>query len=594
MATIDDLAQATYEAMQVQPDFVIVAHRLMATTGSERRQLIDRTPPEMMEKALVYLAVEPAMRERERKLSWMRADVRRVAMLKHYYKNHIVEFIDEWGVTSDPREIAVGKLALIPFKLWPSQKKVLNEMIRCWRDSVPGVLVKGRDVGASWLVAALLCSLCIFEKNFAAGIGSATEVKLDRSGDPDTLMWKAREFLKHLPAEFRAGYEEQKHSHYLRITFPDSGGSLTGEAGDNIGRGGRKSIYAVDEAAFLDRPQLIDASLAATTNCRLDVSTPNGINAFFEKAHNPAIRRFDLTWRDDPRKDQAWYEKKKRELDPVVFAQEIDANFYASAEGVLVPPQWVAASVGLAVKISLEPSGVRVAALDVADLGKDRCAFGIRHGTYLEHIQSWTGTGTDIYQTTSKAFTLCDLYGVTELIYDSNGVGAGVRGAAAALNQHRKAAGLHPILVHEFMASQSPLFPDRMVPGTQRKAKDLFLNRAAQAAWYLRCRFDQAYKANEGDEYDSEGIICVNPKIDELSRLTAEFSQPTIKETMSGKWQLEKTPKGTRSPNLYDVVAMLFAPRRMPMNISYSLLSSMGSVMQNSSEPGGSYAVEQG
>lgn len=576
MATIDDLARATYEAMQVEPDFVVVAHRMLTTAGAERAALIKNTSPEVMERALVYLSVDAPVRERERRLAWMRADTRRVAMLRHYYKHHIVDFIHEWGVTSDPREIAIGKLALIPFRLWPKQREMLEWMIRCWRESSPGVVVKGRDVGASWCVAALLCSLCIFEKGFAAGIGSATEVKLDRSGDPDTLMWKAREFLKHLPPEFRAGYDEQKNSHYLRLTFPDTGSSLTGEAGDNIGRGGRKSIYCVDESAFLDRPQLVDASLAATTNCRLDVSTPHGINAFFEKAHNDAIRRFDLSWRDDPRKDLAWYEKKKREMDPVVFAQEIDANFYASAEGVLVPPQWVAAAVGLLGKLELEATGLRVAALDVADLGKDRCAFGVRHGAYLEHAQSWTGTGSDIYATTAKAFTLCDMYGVTELVYDSNGVGAGVRGAAAALNEHRKQAGMAPILVIEFTASQTPIFPERMVPGTNRKAKDLFLNRSAQAAWYLRCRFDQSFKAAEGDTYDPEGVICINPAIEELARMSAEFSQPTIKETASGKWQLEKTPKGTRSPNLYDMVAMLFAPRRMPMRISEATLGVLG------------------
>jgi hypothetical protein len=37
---------------------------------------------------------------------------------------------------------------------------------------------------------------------------------------------------------------------------------LKGEAGDNIGRGDRTTLYFVDEAAFLQRPLLIDAALA--------------------------------------------------------------------------------------------------------------------------------------------------------------------------------------------------------------------------------------------------------------------------------------------------------------------------------------------
>lgn len=580
MTTLLDLATATYAAMRTEPDFVVVAHRLLRTKGSERKALVKNTSPEVLERALAYLAPAEPLRERERWLEWMRADPRRVTMLKVYYKNHIVDFINDWGVTSDPREIAVGKLALIPFKLWPKQRDMVEWMLACWRDSTPGVLVKGRDVGASWVVVAMLCSLCIFETGFAAGLGSATELKMDRSGDPDTLFWKAREFMKHLPVEFCGGYTEQKNSFYLRMTFPETGGSITGEAGDNIGRGGRKSIYAVDESAFLDRPQLVDASLAATTNCRLDISTPHGINAFFDKAHNDAIRRFDLGWADDPRKDQAWYDKKKREMDPVVFAQEIDANFYASAEGVLVPPQWVSNSIGLLDKLGIEPSGIRCAALDVADLGKDRCAMAIRHGQHLEHAMSWSGTGSDIFATTQRAFTVCDMYGITELVYDSTGVGAGVRGAARVLNEQRQARGQVPITMIEYVAAATPMFPDRVVPGTNRKAKDLFLNRAAQAAWYVRMRFQESQKVADGIDYDPESLICINKAIPELSRLSAEFSQPTIKETASGKWQVEKTPKGTKSPNLYDAVAMVFSPRRMPMRISDTLISSMNSVAQ--------------
>lgn len=571
--SLSELASATYQAMLVEPEFVNIARRLLSTQGTERKRLVAETPPEVMERALTYLAAPEALRERERRLEWMRADTRRVAMLKHYYKSHIVDFIDDWGMTSDPREIASGKLALIPFKLWPKQREVLQGLIECWRNSQPAVLVKGRDVGASWLIVSLLCSWCIFETHFAAGIGSATEVKLDRSGDPDTLMWKAREFMKYLPPEFNAGYEENKNSHYLRMTFPETGSSLTGEAGDNIGRGGRKATYAVDESAFVDRPQLVDASLAATTNFRFDVSTPNGINAFFEKANNPAIRRFDLTWRDDPRKSQAWYEKKKRELDPVVFAQEIDANFYASAEGVLIPPQWVSGAINLMERKGIEVTGAKLAALDVADLGKDRCGFGVAHGNHIETVMTWTGTGTDIFGTTAKAFTLCDMHGCTEMVYDSTGVGAGVRGAARVLNEQRLEQGLPMITVIEFVAAGTPLFPDRIVPGTNRKAKDLFLNRAAQGAWYLRANFQEAYKANEGEDYDPENIISINPTIPELSRLTAEFSQPTVKETASGKWQIEKTPKGARSPNMYDVVMMLRAPRKRPMRISDTMLN---------------------
>lgn len=567
-----DLAYATYSAMQEPPGFVYIAERLMSTSGGVRKRLVEKTPPDILEKALAYLASPEALRERERRMEWMRADPVRITMLKVYYRANLADFIHDWGVTSDPREIAVGKMALVPFHLWPKQREAINWMIGCWKRGVPASLVKGRDVGASWCAMALLSSWCIFEKSFAGGIGSATEMKLDRSGDPDTLMWKAREFLKHLPEEFRGGYDDQKNSHYLRLTFPETGSSITGEAGDNIGRGGRKAAYIIDEAAFLDRPQLVDASLSMNTNFRLDISTPHGVNSFFDRVHNPALERFDLTWRDDPRKDRAWYEKKKSETDPVVFAQEIDASFYASAEGILIPPQWVQAAVNLFAEMNIEPTGLRTSALDVADLGKDRCAWIFRNGNNIEHAVSWTGTGSDIHGTAAKAFVLCDMYGVEEMVFDANGVGAGVRAAARVLNEERIARGQKPIVVLEYVSSNTPLFPDRIVPGTNRKAKDMFLNRAAQSAWHLRGRFENAYKARNGEPYDAENLIGVNSAIPELSRMIAEFSQPQVKETASGKWQLVKTPAGTRSPNFYDSIAMGFSIMKRPMFITEDVL----------------------
>jgi phage terminase large subunit len=571
---LNSLADATYAAMFYEPAFVNVAKRLVDCTAAERESIVKNTPAKDMEKVISYLSAPELTRERERRLQWMRADPRRVSMLKVYYKDHVAQFIDDWGVTSDPRELANGKSVLIPFRLWPKQFEMVDWMMNCFHTSTPGACVKGRDVGASWVAMALLCTLCIFQKGFAGGIGSATELKLDRSGDPNTLLWKAREFMKHLPEEFRAGYIEEKHALYLRMLFPETGSSITGEAGTKIGRGGRNSIYVVDEAAFLENPMEVSASLAANTNCRLDVSTPNGVNAFFDHYNNPAVSNFHMSWRDDPRKDQAWYEKKKSELDPVVFAQEIDASFYASAEGVLVPPQWVSSSIGLLERLGLEASGVKIAALDVADLGKDRCAWAARHGNAVLHAVSWTGTGTDIHGTTERAFLLCDMYGIIDLVYDSTGVGAGVRGAARVINHERVTNGLVPIRVHEYVAGATPMFPDKMVPGTNRRAKDLFLNRSAQTAWYIRRRFEAAHNS-AGGNLDEDGMISINPAIPEIQRLIAEFSQPCIKETPSGKWQLEKTPKGAKSPNLYDAVAMCFAPRKTAMVISDVLLHSM-------------------
>ncbi|HWW20649.1 MAG TPA: hypothetical protein VNZ06_07580 [Steroidobacteraceae bacterium] len=64
---------------------------------------------------------------------------------------------------------------------------------------------------------ALAASLCLFNRGMAIGVGSAMEDKLDRTGDPDCLFRKARTFLKNLPAEFRGGWDETRHTAHMRF-----------------------------------------------------------------------------------------------------------------------------------------------------------------------------------------------------------------------------------------------------------------------------------------------------------------------------------------------------------------------------------------
>lgn len=569
MSNPDQLAAATHAAMLSPPPHVELANALLrAETREQRSTLLDAADVSTREAALRYATEPDGTRERDRRADWMRADPRRIAALKHYYASHLADFISDWGVTIDPRRVAKGQHALIPFHLWPKQVELVEWMLERWRNGEHGTVVKSRDVGASWCAVALLAALCIFNHNFAAGVASSTEAKMDLSDNPDTLFAKLRAFLQHLPPEFAAGYSREKTDKYLRISFPDTGSSVTGEAGDQAGRGGRKSLYVVDEAAFFEHPKLIEASLAATTDSTIWVSTPNGIgNSFYDKAHNPAVPRFDITWRDDPRKDDAWYAHKVATLDPVVVAAEINCDFAASVQGVVIPSAWVQAAIGLHERLGLEPTGARYAALDVGDTN-DRSALAARHGFLLEHVESWSGAGSDIHGTTARAFRLCDARELTETLYDADGLGAGVRGAARVLNESRTD---RPVSVVEYRGSSSPIHPERKAPRTNVAWKDYVANRKAQAFMHLRSLFEQSYAASRGEPYDPDHIISINPKIPELARLTAELSQPTMDTNAAGKILIDKYGDGT-SPNLADSVVMAFAPRRMPMRISDEML----------------------
>ena len=82
-------------------------------------------------------------------------------------------------------------------------------------------------------------------------------------------------------------------------------------------------------------------------------------NPFAAKVHGGRIKTFRFHWRDDPRKDENWYAKQVAELDPVTVAQEIDIDYSASVEGILIPSTWVQAAVDAHLKLRIEPTGAR-------------------------------------------------------------------------------------------------------------------------------------------------------------------------------------------------------------------------------------------
>jgi phage terminase large subunit len=517
-----------------------------------------------------YAAV---MRERcERQARINAASAAKIEALKAYYAAHIAEFISDFGMTMDPRVAAKGRSPFMPFVLFPKQIDLVEFIVRKWRTGAPGIVVKSRDVGASWIAMAVSCSLCIFHKNMMIGVGSAKEIKLDRTGDPDSLFYKARQFMQYLPLQFRGSWAIDAHAPYMRMLFPDTVSSITGEAGDSIGRGGRKAIYFVDEAAHIERPALVDASLASTTDCRIDMSSVAGTaNSFAEKAMGGKIERFDFAWQDDPRKDQAWYDKKAEELDPITLAQEIDRNFSASIEGIVIPSIWVTASVDAHIRLKIAPSGKRQGSLDVADTGIDKNAFAWRYGNCLEGAKSWTGKNSDIFATAEKAFMLCDELSLASFNFDNDGLGAGISGDARIINARRKADGLRAIAVESFRGSGEVLQPEKqMVPG--RKNQDFFANLKAQSWWHLRFMFQQTWRASQGLSFDRSMVISIASGFPEISRLLLELSQPVYSINTAGKILIDKAPEGMASPNLADAVMMCFAPRKAVMRITAAAL----------------------
>lgn len=283
---------------------------------------------------------------RAERLERIRSTPGMAAGLLEHYKDNPVDFINDWGMTFDPRNAEIGLPTTVPFLLFPKQAEFIVWVVDHWRGRKDGLAEKSRDMGVSWLCVGLAVWLWRFHAGTVTGFGSRKEEYVDKIGDPKSLFWKIRQFINLLPSEFQPrGYVEGRHAAYMRIVNPENGSAIVGEAGDNIGRGNRTSVYFKDESAFYERPEAIDAALSQTSNCKIDVSTPNGNgNPFYRKRHGGKVSVFTFHWTDDPRKGPDWYARQKAALDPVILAQEVDIDYNASVSDAWISGDLVAAA----------------------------------------------------------------------------------------------------------------------------------------------------------------------------------------------------------------------------------------------------------
>lgn len=342
---------------------------------------------------------DPIWKERIDRLGRLRADPSLIGPLKAYYKNRPVSFINDWGVTVDPRNAELGRSTVMPFILWPRQAEFVMWLYELWQDRKDGLCEKTRDAGASWLCIGFAVWMWSFHAGSVVGFGSRKEEYVDNSKDQKSLFWKARKFVELLPQEFKpAGYDPKKHATHMLLSNPENEALIAGEAGDNIGRGARTSIYFKDESAHYEHQELIDAALSETSNCKIDISSVNGNgNLFYRKRHSGKIDVFVFDWRDDPRKSQEWYDAKKAATTDVkMLAQELDRDYNASSTDNYIDGELITASQNTP-RASIEAVGQWILGVDAAHMGDDKSVITPRRGRIaLDQIERRKMDGTQL------------------------------------------------------------------------------------------------------------------------------------------------------------------------------------------------------
>lgn len=456
----------------------------------------------------------------------------------------VVYFINKFCRTCDTRE----DFADLPFKLFPRQEELVLWLEAREENRERGLVEKSRDTGVTWVCCAFALQRWCFRPNCHIGFGSRKLELVDRLGDMDSIFEKIRYMLDRLPPWLLPeGYDRNRHDNLAKIINPANGSILKGEGGDDIGRGGRSRIFFVDEAASLLRPDGIERSLSATTEVRIDVSTPKGMgNPFAARRFSGKIPVFTISYRDDPRKTEEWARKKRAEHDEITWRQEFEIDYTCANEGTLIPGDWVRA----AVNFPVEESGELIAGLDIAEEGMNRTVLISRRGPKVFDPIAWQKKNTT--ETAWLARDEANRLDIAEIRFDCNGCGAGVRGT---WDTAEEMLGFRTVPVNTGESPTDTEWPDG------KTSKEKFLNLRAELWWLLRCRFERTYEVVQGvANHPPEECIS----LPECSELIAELSLPLYFHTDRGKVKVEgkesMRKRGIASPDFADALVLSFYP----------------------------------
>ena len=229
-------------------------------------------------------------------------------------------------------------------------------------------------------------------------------------------------------------------------------------------------------------------------------------------------------------------------------------------EDAIMQPEWINASIDAHKKIKgWKPMGIKSVGFDPADEGKDAKALVLRHGSIITNCIQWD-TG-DIDKAVDKAFQYADDWRADALVYDSDGLGAGVK-----VGLDKRIEGKH-LDVSAFYGNAKVDNPheDYDLTGDKRRTmKDMFKNKRSQYIRLLADRFERTYNAVENSVWsDPETMISLSSDIEDLDQLKSELSRWQRKKGNNTFYQVESKQdmkaRGYESPNMSDGLGYCFA-----------------------------------
>lgn len=511
-----------------------------------------------------------------------------------------IHWFNTWARTFNPKLVGVSS-PWLPFDLYPKQEEAIRWFEARSRNKEDGHFAKSRDIGFTWMSGGYALHRWLFEDGYKANFGSRKAEYVDRIGDPDSIFEKIRMLRRGLPKWMLPSENAMSDNHMLMINEA-RGSIIRGEAGDDMGRGGRSTDYFFDEFAFVERADSVDAASVANADCRIFGSTVNGQgNLFYRKAHDGSLRPdqlFRFHWSDDPRKRDgmvevrepgkpivvvSWEKATRSKMEPHKWASEYDIDYSASVEGICILAKYVEASKRL--RGELAKRGIVVAeplfgtAGGDVGAGKAKSVVVAKFGPVVRVPKSWSDP--DTVDTANRMLMYCaddtrkrvssgHEGGVRSLRFDATGVGHGV---GAVLKR-----GSGPVRAAAVLVGNPP--SDTMWPDG-KTSKEKFLNIKAEAWWLCREAAKNSYemlqfllepKKSDGSDNPEAiehelGDCLFLPQDNEgpdAMTLNSQLSLVKWQTTVAGKIQIESKEQLKKreipSPDHADALMLNFVP----------------------------------
>lgn len=211
-----------------------------------------------------------------------------------------------------------GRVKVRPFIPWPHQEGVFLQMDKAIDDAereervIDVLLDKSRAQGGTFGYLWICLRRWLRDRMFSVGFVTRNEALIDSRTDPDTLFWKLDWGIEKLPFwMLPKGLDAKKHRSYSAHSWinPEIQSSMVGyAAGQDVGAGGRKTLFVCDEFGARDfisggKDENVMEALHDVTNVLFLVSARYADQGVFHNAcENPDTNGLHLIldWKDNP------------------------------------------------------------------------------------------------------------------------------------------------------------------------------------------------------------------------------------------------------------------------------------------------------